>query len=310
MPALVVIGEILVEMMAARVGQTFLEAGTFKGPFASGAPAICIDQAARLGADCGILSCVGDDDFGRLNIERLQRDGVDVSGIVIRKDKTTGAAFVCYREDGSRQFIFHFADSAAGALGPDDVREQLLQGVQVLHVMGCSLAASPTLREAVLKGARIAKRNGARLSFDPNLRPELLGIEEVKRAFAWIMDNCDILLTGCGELESLSGLPVEDALRRQRERGTGVVVIKRGSMGARIVADCLDELIPSFVVPEVDPTGAGDCFDGAFLAELLSGSSLSQAARVANAAGAFSVTRKGPMEGAATRKDIERFVRM
>jgi len=309
MAQLMTIGEILVEIMAERVGQTFLAAGKFEGPFASGAPAISIDQAARLGADCAIISCVGDDDFGRLNIDRLKADGVDTSGIVVRGDKTTGVAFVTYREDGSRQFIYHFTDAAAGALTPEDVREEMFEGVRVLHLMGCSLSTSASMREAIMKGARIAKAGGARISFDPNLRTELLGIREIRQAFAWIMDHCDILLTGREEIELLTGLPVDEAIRQQREVGTAIVVVKSGSRGARIVSDAADQQIPSFKVEEVDPTGAGDCFDGAFLAMLLAGKSPAEAARVANAAGAFSVTRKGPMEGAATREEIEAMLR-
>lgn len=305
MAGLMTIGEILVEIMAERAGQTFLSAGRFEGPFASGAPAIMIDQAARLGADCAIISCVGDDDFGRLNINRLKADGVDTSGIVVRRDKTTGVAFVTYRMDGSRRFIFHFTDAAAGALTPEDVREEMMRDVRILHIMGCSLSASPSMREAVMKGARMVKAGGARISFDPNLRTELLGIREIRQAFTWIMDNCDILLTGQEEMELLTGLPMDEAIRGQREKGTAIVVVKRGARGARIVSDDGDETIPSFKVEEVDPTGAGDCFDGAFLAMLLSGKTPAEAARVANAAGAFSVTRKGPMEGAATLDEIQ-----
>ena len=80
MKKIVVIGEILVEIMADSPGAGFLEPIALTGPFPSGAPAIFADQAARLGQPCAIVSAVGDDDFGRLNIDRLHRDGVDVCG--------------------------------------------------------------------------------------------------------------------------------------------------------------------------------------------------------------------------------------
>ena len=47
MAQIVTIGEILVEIMATRIGQTFLEPGLFAGPYPSGAPAIFADQAAK-----------------------------------------------------------------------------------------------------------------------------------------------------------------------------------------------------------------------------------------------------------------------
>jgi len=62
------IGEILVEIVAQERGTGFREPLKLTGPFPSGAPAIFIDQVARLGQACGIISCVGEDDFGRVNL--------------------------------------------------------------------------------------------------------------------------------------------------------------------------------------------------------------------------------------------------
>lgn len=55
------IGEILVEIMASKIGQPFDQPGIWNGPYPSGAPAIFIDQVTRLGVPCGIISCVGND---------------------------------------------------------------------------------------------------------------------------------------------------------------------------------------------------------------------------------------------------------
>ena len=56
MKKIVVIGEILVEIMADAPGFGFLEPLALTGPFPSGAPAIFIDQVARLGQPCAIVS--------------------------------------------------------------------------------------------------------------------------------------------------------------------------------------------------------------------------------------------------------------
>src|SRR5262245_58027343 len=96
----ITVGEILVEIMATTKGEGFLEPQPLVGPFPSGAPIIFIDQVARLGAAAGVIACVGRDDFGRLNIDRLRRDGVDVSAIEVSEQYPTGSAFVRYRHDG------------------------------------------------------------------------------------------------------------------------------------------------------------------------------------------------------------------
>src|SRR2546427_11947197 len=69
MQSIMTMGEILVEIMAEQKGQSFRAPGPLTGPYASGAPAIFIDQVARLGHPAAIIGCVGDDDFGWLNIE-------------------------------------------------------------------------------------------------------------------------------------------------------------------------------------------------------------------------------------------------
>src|SRR5882724_11791526 len=113
----VVVGEILVEIMASTRGNGFREPIELVGPFPSGAPAIFIDQCARMGGAAGIVGSVGDDDFGRINVERLRADGVDVSAISVSSDYPTGSAFVRYRADGSRDFVYNIAKSAAALLG-------------------------------------------------------------------------------------------------------------------------------------------------------------------------------------------------
>ena len=63
-----------------------------------------------------------------------------------------------------------------------------------------------------------------------------------------------------------------------------------------------------FGVTEIDPTGVGDCFSAAFIAGLEAGWSLEKVGRFANAAGALAVTKLGPMEGAPTFQQVEKFI--
>jgi len=259
--------------------------------------------------DCGIIARVGNDDFGVLNIERLKSDGVDVSRIKVTPRYTTGTAFVTYFPDGGRKFIFHFTHSAAGVLGPEDIDEEYIKGAEYLHIMGCSLSASESMRQAILKAVRIAKANGVNVSFDPNIRFELLDAEGIRNVFANLLDSTDILLTGGEEALALSERDtLGNAAAFFMEKGIGTMVVKMGSKGAVLYKGQDSMEIPPFRVEEVDPTGAGDCFDGAFLASLASGKTLDEAALIANAAGALGVTKKGPMEGASFKEDIMKLV--
>lgn len=305
MAKVITIGEILVEIMTKYTGQEFTAPGELLGPYPSGAPAIFIDQVARMGVEAGIIARVGDDDFGLLNLIRLRDDGVDTSHIYKTKGYTTGTAFVTYYANGERKFIFHFPHAAAGQLGPADVDENYIKTAGYLHVVGCSLTASASLRQAIWKAVKIAKENKVKVSFDPNLRPELLNEQEIKNVYDDILDAADIILAGKSEVIALSGEgDLVKGIARLKEKDGTMLVLKDGARGASLYygEECYH--VPPVKVQEVDPTGAGDCFDGAFIAALACGKGLKEALQIANVAGALSVTRKGPMEGAAFKEDI------
>lgn len=308
MPDIITIGEILVEIMAEKKEQTFLRPGVFRGPFPSGAPAIFADQAARMGARCGMISRVGKDDFGRLNLKRLRADGVDVSHVTVDPDRLTGIAFVTYREDGDREFIYHFKDSAVGRFTLEEIDEEYLIGAKFLHIMGCTLLASPQLAQAAARGVELAVKHGVRVSFDPNIRPELINNKETRQVFDSILRQADLILTGAEELRQITGCQSTESGVAQLLDTADLVVVKNGSKDT-ILYGCGSRIsVASYPVDEVDPTGAGDCFDGAFIASLVQGYSPEEAVRLGCAAGALAVKQKGPMEGAAWKTEIEALV--
>jgi sugar/nucleoside kinase (ribokinase family) len=308
MKKIVTIGEILVEIMATEPGDGFTEPLSLIGPFPSGAPAIFIDQAGRFGQPCGMVSCVGDDDFGRVNLERLRRDGVDISGIAIDPELPTGSAFVRYRHDGSRDFVFNIKHSASGRTALSAAARRLVEGCDHLHVMGTSLF-SATIVETILAAIDIVKAKGGTVSFDPNARPELLGLPGLREAFESIFARCDLFLPSGNELYLFTIAKDEaGAIAEILARGVRAIVIKNGNEGARYHDKVASVTQPAFRVTEVDPTGAGDCFGAIFVSCWLRGMPPAEALRYASAAGARAVERQGPMEGASTRSELDGFI--
>ena len=299
------VGEILVEIVATTKGDGFREPQPLVGPFPSGAPAIFIDQIGRLGTPAAIISRVGDDDFGRLNLDRLIADGVDVSGIEVAKGEATGSAFVRYRPDGSRAFVYNIAHSATGKLTLTPDAEALMESCDHMHVMGTALSApglSQVAREAV---ARITARGGT-LSFDPNLRPEILDTPGLREALDEVLAQTDLFLPSGEEIYLFTEADDEAAaVKELLDSGVGDIVIKRGNQGASHFNRAGRTDVAPLSTDEVDPTGAGDCFGGAFVSFWLAGATPETALGFANAAGANAVSKVGPMEGAATREELD-----
>ena len=308
-PEVISIGEALVEIMRPETGEALDQVGTFQGPFASGAPAIFAVAAARLGASVGFVGQVGRDAFGRLLRRRLEVEGVNTEQLQVSSGYATGVAFVAYSPDGGREFVFHLRHAAAGQIDPQVIRQEYFSNVKWLHISGSFLALSDATRETCRRAVELTRQAGGKISFDPNLRPELMGLDESRRIFAPYLASADLLLPTVDEAHALSGTSDDDeAARRLMGDAERLVVFKRGAEGSTFFAPGKRLDIPGFPVEEVDPTGAGDCFNAACLAGLMNGWALERTARFATAAGALAVTRQGPMEGAPTIAEIESFL--
>jgi sugar/nucleoside kinase (ribokinase family) len=219
--------------------------------------------------------------------------------------RSTGVAFIAYTSDGSRSYIFHWAGTPAVMAPVPPV--ELADGVDFLHVMGCSLMADRAYAERIVETVGRFVERGARISLDPNVRVELLAggalgdlLEPVLRASA-------VLLPGEAELRLLAGSDDLDtavaALMRRYE--PELIVVKLGRRGCAVFDAGRRVDVPAFEVSEVDPTGAGDCFDAGFLCGLLEGLPPPAAARLAAAAGALAATALGPMEGPVDRSSVD-----
>jgi tagatose kinase len=308
MKSVLTIGEILVEIMATEKGDGFLEPINLIGPFPSGAPAIFIDQAAKFGQPAAIIGCVGADDFGRVNLDRLRRDGVDVEGVRIDPEMATGSAFVRYRPDGSRAFVYNIKHSAAGAISLDSAAKAVLNRGDHLHVMGTALS-SPNIVKVILAAAEAIKARGGTISFDPNLRPEILNLPGLREACETLFRRCDLFLPSGAELYLFTKAKEEKATVREiLDRGVRAIVHKRGADGASYYDSKARLTQAGFEVKEVDPTGAGDCFGATFVSCWLRNMPPAQCLAYAAASGALAVTRQGPMEGAASQAELDAFL--
>jgi len=309
MPDILALGEILVEIMRPSAGQPLDRPGEFRGPFASGAPAIFAVAAARLGLPTAFIGAVGEDAFGRLLRSTLSGEGVDLRGLQTAPGYATGAAFVAYDDSGGREFVFHIRHAAAGQIDASAIPGDLFHHVRWLHLSGSTLALDENNRAACQRALEWTRAAGGKISLDPNLRLELAPLEAFREVLEPYLAAADLLLPTASEARLLAGQPDEERAAYALAASPGTIVaLKRGAVGCSIYQGDRRLDIPGFPVEEIDPTGAGDCFSAAFIAGLQAGWPLEQVGRFANAAGALAVTKLGPIEGAPTREQIRQFI--
>ncbi len=307
-PTIIAVGELLVEFVSHHKGCELRALSEYSGPYPSGAPAICIDQAARVGATAQIFGSVGADNFGVALIERLRSNGVKTSGIREIDNKPTGVAFVSYFEDGSRTFIFHLNNTAADSVEPNSFTQP--NEPVIMHISGSSLG-NPQLRETIEKAATSVIEHGGQLSCDPNARPELMSDGQVKSVLTSLIAKSSYLFPSDSDLKFLyPDCSEEEAIAKLLDLGVETIALTRGEKGSIIYGkDNAPLHLGGHAVDEVDPTGAGDCFCGTFLAMIAQGRSIKTSGQYANAAGAIAVTRRGPMEGNSDLPTIENFMK-
>lgn len=303
-------GELLCEIMRTQKNAELYEPGVFRGPYPSGAPAICIDTVARLGHSAGIIGGVGQDDFGKCIVDRLQKDGVDISHVIRSDEGSTAVAFVTYYSDGSRKFIFHIGNTpATKARAPESA--EVFADAKYFHVMGCSLMASIPFGREIVKTMDLFRKAGAKISFDPNIRPELMKDPACMLLIRNVMQHCSIFEPGVVELLMISGKnTVDEAVAACFENpALELLALKNGSRGCTLFSRSETVKLGIYPADVVDPTGAGDCFDGALLCALIEGKSLREAGEYATAAAGLNTAMFGPMEGKISRETIAQAMR-
>ena len=264
----------------------------------------CAIAAARSGASVGVIGAIGDDAFGEDFIALWAREGVDTSGMRRVAGGDTGLYFVTHGP-GGHAFSYRRAGSAAARITAADVPLDSVRSARILHVSGISQAISDSASEAVLAAIAAARAAGVTVSYDTNLRLRLWPLDKARAVTNAAMRLADIALPGMDDARQLTGRETPDAICDfYLEGGSRIVALTLGKEGALIATPEERRVIPSIVVNAVDATGAGDCFDGAFLAEWLRTQDPFAAGRYACVAAALSTSGYGAVAPLPRREEV------
>src|SRR5262249_32402470 len=140
--------------------------------------------------------------------------------------------FLKWREGGRSRVAYYRSGSAACGLCPDDVPDEALEGVRLVHLSGITMAISASARALVLDLARRARERGITVVFDPNFRPALPDTAEAAAARQRpLLEHVDWYLCGLEEGNALWGTAGEDELARAVPVSS---VIRLGARGALV----------------------------------------------------------------------------
>jgi len=298
MPDIVAIGEPLFELNQARGEDVFR-------PGHGGDTSNCAIAAARQGASVAYVTAVGADQFGDSFMRLWAAEGIDTSAVKRSPSAHTGLYFVTH---GSQGHVFSYmrAGSAASRMTPEDVPNDMIKEARILHASGISQAISSSAADAVYAAIATARQSGVRVSYDTNLRLRLWPLERARAVIHAAAALADILLPGIDDATELTGLGDPDAIVDfYLKLGPTIVALTLGEEGALVATKERREWMAPMKVKAVDATGAGDAFDGAFLAEYLRTGDPFAAGRYANVAAALSTEGYGAVAPLPRRPAVE-----
>jgi 2-dehydro-3-deoxygluconokinase len=264
--------------------------------------------AARQGARTGIITAVGDDPFGHAFLKLWDQEGVDRTSVIMREGGRTGVYFISYTEEG-HVFSYARAGSAASVLTADELPLETIAAARVLHASGISQAISTTCVDAVFAAMRHARASGTIVSYDTNLRLQLWPLDRARAIIHAAVAFAEIARPALDDSQQLTGLErPEDVCDFYLGLGCRIVALTMGKAGTMVATPERRDVIPARPVKAVDATGAGDTFDGAFLAEWLIHGDPFRAAAYANAAAALSTLGQGAVAPMPKRAAVESFM--
>jgi 2-dehydro-3-deoxygluconokinase len=264
------------------------EATVFRATHAGAESNACV-AAVGAGRTAAWVSRLGTDPTGDRIVREVEAAGVDVTWV--RRDPERPTGLMLRDTRGGVRYWRH--GSAASALEPADLADVPIADAGAVLVTGITalLGAGPQ-RTAI---AFLERATGLR-AVDPHVRPGLWGSARAAELVVPLIERCDVLLGGEEELAGLVGIADrgEALARRIRSLGPSEVILKRGRDGAAALLPDggWHELRPT-PVEDADPVGAGDAFNGAYLAARLGRSDVIDALAAGCRSGAMAATTVG-----------------
>ena len=304
MPELITIGETMAVMSPKEQGP-LRYVSEYKLRMAGAESNVAVGLC-KLGHTAGWISRVGEDEMGAYVLNAVRAEGVDCSHVIVDEDHRTGL-MLKEMGNGETKVYYYRENSAASHLCSKDLDKRYLSKAKIIHLTGITPVLSKSCEGAVVSMAAYAKQKGILLSFDPNIRKKLWKERDYSGLMQDILYMSDIALLGRDEAYQIMGTEeTKEIIDRLREEGVRYIGLKDGGNGAWVADHDSMEFIAPYPCRTIDPIGAGDAFNAAFLAGILEGRSLSESGRMAAIAGALATETPGDIEGYPSMKQLQR----
>ncbi len=237
---------------------------------------------ARLGLRVKYIGAVGDDERGRIQMESLRADALDLEHVQIRSNCANQSAYIIVDQSTGERTVFWRHDECL-RIDPEQIAPEQIIGARLLHIDGHDT-------RAVAHAARIAQAHGIPVTVD---------VDTIYAGFDKVLPHVDYLIASSEFPARWTGEndPFRALETLQNEYGMRVAAMTLGAHGSLALTGGKFVYSPAFVVNCIDTTGAGDVFHGAFCYAVLQEMPMREALEFSNAMAALNCTALGARGG-------------
>lgn len=257
--------------------------------------------AAKDGANVSFIGCVGDDLFASNALNYLHSHQINTDNIRAIKNESTGTASILVTDQ--RENIIAVAPGANWLLTVEDVynSEALIREADVVIVQ-LEIPA-----EVVKVALELSRKHHVLSVLNP-----APAADYAKSLYSL----ADIVTPNETEAAELTGIEVKDndsvieAANIMLSEGVKQVVITLGERGSYVASNEIQQFISPFLVEALDPTGAGDVFNGVLAVARARKQPFIDAVVRASAAAALSVIKPLAQDAAPDHQQINQFLQL
>ncbi|UVK36501.1 sugar kinase [Mesorhizobium sp. AR10] len=244
------------------------------------------------------VSAFGDDPFSQGQIAFFAENGIGIGASPVISGARPGL-YAITLTGPERAFTYWRGDAAARRLASDPAAlAKNLENQSLVYFSGITLAILDSAsRTTLLAAVAKTRTSGSLVAFDPNYRPRLWhSRDEAQAAILEALAVTDIALPTFPDEQMLFGDTGPQATAERLGKLVGEVVVKNGEEPALIAENGTLQPVPAVhVAAPVDTTGAGDSFNGGYLAARLAGHAPAEAVLRAHRVAAAVVQVRGAL---------------
>jgi sulfofructose kinase len=257
----------------------------------SGNAAVAI---ARLGGHVSFAGPLGaEDEFASRIVKTLLQENIDCTGAVRVPGAISSVSLILVDAAGEKMIATR-RDQGLGEVAPHNAERTVSAMDAVLLDNRYPNFVIPICNAAKARGIR-----------------RILDFDKAAPLDDPLLMACSHVISSSEALRGSTGLDdLPAALKKLGQHFNGFVAVTDGEHGVYWIDNGEIRHMPAFKVKAIDTLGAGDVFHGAFTFRLVESGDVVDSMRFASAAAAIKCTRFGGLMGAASRGDVDDFLKL